>query len=79
MAPMTHLTARVRNGRLVLDAETDLPKGTEVSLVPADWWDDLDDEDRLRLEQSLAQSEDDVKAGRVLPAEIVLRRLHRQA
>jgi hypothetical protein len=40
------LKAHVRNGRLVLDEPTDLPEGTEVELVVADSWDDLDDDDR---------------------------------
>jgi hypothetical protein len=41
MTRMTPLKPRVRHGRLVLDEATDLPEGTEVDLVPADWWDDL--------------------------------------
>jgi hypothetical protein len=73
------MKARVRNGRLVLDEETDLPEGTEVELVPADWWDDLDEEGRRRLEESLQRSESDVEHGRVIPADVLLRRLRRQA
>jgi len=72
---MSSLKARVHNGRLVLDEATDLPEGTEVELVPADWWDDLDDEDRRKLEEALARSQDDVSEGRVEPAVDVLRRL----
>lgn len=77
MTWMTPLKAKVRQGRLVLDEATDLPEGTEVDLVPADWWDDLDDESRRRLEESLASSESDVQAGRVLPAKVLLDRLRR--
>lgn len=76
---MSDLRARVKNGRLVLDEPTDLPEGTEVDLVPADWWDDLDDEDRRRLEQTLARSAQDAENGRTVPADIVLRNLRRQA
>jgi hypothetical protein len=54
---------------------SDLPEGTEVELVPADWWDDLKDEDRRKLEEVLARSPDDVAEGRVEPAVDVLRRL----
>ena len=72
---MSDLKARVKNGRLVLDEVTDLPEGTEVDLVPADWWDDLADEDRRKLEDALARSEQDLEAGRVIPAEDMLRRL----
>jgi hypothetical protein len=71
------MKAHVRNGRLVLDEPTDLPEGTEVELVVADSWDDLDDEDRERLHKALARSEEDVSAGRVRPAEDVLRDLRR--
>ncbi|MEO6594363.1 MAG: hypothetical protein ABIP94_06390 [Planctomycetota bacterium] len=76
---MSDLKARVKNGRLVLDEPTDLPEGSEVDLVPADWWDDLSDEDRRRLDDALARSEDDVQAGRVIPAEDVLRRMRSRA
>ena len=75
MLSMSELKAHVRNGRLVLDAATDLPEGTEVELVPADWWDDLTEEDRLALEDALARSEQDVRAGRLLSSGEVLRRL----
>jgi hypothetical protein len=57
---MFDLKARVKNGRLVLDEPTDLPEGTEVDLVPADWWDDLTEDDRKRLEESLVRSQQDV-------------------
>jgi hypothetical protein len=76
---MSELRARVKNGRLVLDEATDLPEGTEVDLVPADWWDDLADEDRRTLEAALARSERDVEAARVEPAADLLRSLRRRA
>ncbi|MGE3172228.1 MAG: hypothetical protein AB7O97_06335 [Planctomycetota bacterium] len=72
---MSELRARVRNGRLVLDEATDLPEGTEVELVPADWWDHLSDEDRRKLEDALARSQQDAEAGRVKPATDVLKGL----
>jgi hypothetical protein len=74
---MQPLKAHVRNGRLVLDTPTDLPDGTEVELVPADAWDGLDDEDRRKLHEALVRSEDDVRAGRVVPAEAFLAELRR--
>lgn len=76
---MSDLEARVKNGRLILDEPTDLPEGTEIDLVPADWWDDLTDDDRRRLEDALAHSEEDVRAGRVITAEDALRRLRSRA
>jgi len=53
----------------------DLPEGTVIDLVPADWWDALDEQDRITLEDALAQSELDAKAGRTTPADEVLRSL----
>ena len=76
---MSDLKARVLNGRLILDEATDLPEGTEVDLVPADWWDDLADDDRRKLEDALARSETDAAAGRVRPACDVLRGLRSRA
>jgi hypothetical protein len=69
---MTALKATVQGGRLVLDLPTNLPDGTEVSLVPVDGWDDLDEEDRRRLHEALLASEDDIPHGRVFTAEEVL-------
>lgn len=65
---MDPLKAQVRNGRLVLDEPTELPEGTEVELVPTDALDALDDEDRRRLHEALLRSQEDVAAGRVVPA-----------
>ena len=72
---MAPLKAKVRDGRLTLDEPTDLPEGTEIQLVPFDDDDDLDDEDRARLHESLARSEKDVRAGRVRPADQVIAEL----
>jgi hypothetical protein len=74
---MSPLKATVRRGRLILDEPTDLPDGTEVDLVPADGWDDLDDDERARLHQALDESEEDVAAGRVLTPDELLARLDR--
>jgi hypothetical protein len=69
------LKARVKAGRLVLDEPTDLPEGTEVELLPLDPGDSLDDASRAALHDSLLASEEDVKAGRVVDAEVILREL----
>ena len=57
------MKATARNGRLRLGEPTDLPEGTEVDLVPADG-DDLDEDERRRLHEALAESEEDAAAGR---------------
>ena len=69
------ITARVHDGRLVVDEPTDLPEGTEVQLLPLDPGDWLDDADRAALHVALAQSEADVKAGRLVDAADVLKGL----
>ena len=69
------LKARVKSGRLVVDEPTDLPEGTEVELLALDPGDWLDDDDRAALHRALDDSELDVKAGRLVDAEVVLRQL----
>lgn len=69
------ITARVHDRRLVVDEPTDLPEGTEVQLLPLDPGDWLDDADRAALHVALAQSEADVKAGRLVDAADVLKGL----
>jgi hypothetical protein len=69
------LKARVKAGRLIVDEPTDLPEGTEIELLPLDPGDWLDDEDRAALHQALRDSDQDVKAGRVVDADTILREL----
>ena len=69
------LKARVKAGRLVVDEPTDLPEGTEIELLPLDPGDWLDDEDRAALHRALSASDEDVKAGRLVDANVVLREL----
>jgi hypothetical protein len=69
------LRARVKAGRLVLDEATDLPEGTEVELLPLDPGDWLDEDGRAALHQALKDSDEDVKAGRLVAADVILREL----
>jgi hypothetical protein len=69
------LKARVKAGRLIVDEPTDLPEGTEIELLPLDPGDWLDDEDRAALHQALSDSDQDVKAGRLVDADTILREL----
>ncbi len=68
---MQHFQAIVKNGRLVLDAPTDLPEGEVVELVVADG-DDLDDEERAALHAALDASVAAAKAGQVCDADQLL-------
>lgn len=72
---MTRFRARVRNGRVVLDEPVDLPEGTVLDLVAADSVDALDEGERRALHASLLQSDEDLKAGRTIDADSLLRRL----
>ena len=69
------LKARVKAGRLVVDEPTDLPEGTVVELLALDPGDWLTDEDRAALHRALEDSDEDVKAGRLIDADVVLREL----
>jgi hypothetical protein len=69
------LKARVKAGRLVVDEPTDLPEGTEVELLPLDPGDWLDGQGRAAPHTARMDSEEDVKAGRVVDVETVLREL----
>jgi hypothetical protein len=69
------LKARVKAGRLVVDEPTDLPEGTEIELLPLDPGDWLDEEGRAALHKALRDSEEDVRAGRLVDADTVLREL----
>jgi hypothetical protein len=72
------LKARVRNGRLVLDEPTDLPEGAEVELVRADAddiGDDLSDDERRQLDESIAVSFEQARNGQLIDADEVLAKL----
>jgi hypothetical protein len=70
---MQPLKAQVKNGRLVLDEPTDLPEGKVVELVPLD--DEMDDEERAALHESLARSLDQMRKGQLVDGDEVLARL----
>lgn len=69
------IKGRVENGRLRVDEPTDLPDGTEIELEAVDPEDLMDEEERAALHKALAESEEDVKAGRLVDAADVLKGL----
>jgi hypothetical protein len=69
------LKGHVKSGRLIVDEPTDLPEGTEVELLPLDPGDWLSDADRAALHAALVESDQDMKAGRLVDAETILREL----
>lgn len=80
MLAMHALKARVENGRLKLDEPTDLPEGKLVDLVPLDevflgGGDDLDDEERAALDESIREGIADMEAGRTTDAKAAIAKL----
>jgi hypothetical protein len=61
---MHPLKAHVENGRIVVDEPTNLPEGTELSVVIADGGDELDAEEGKRLHASIERGIADMRAGR---------------
>lgn len=68
---MRALKAHVKNGRLLLDAPTELPDGADVEVLVIE--DDLSVEDRAALHASLDRALDDSEAGRGVDAAEYLR------
>jgi len=68
------LRGLVRNGRIVVDEPTDLPEGTELELVRTEE-DDLSEEDRAELDLVLLGALQNVRAGKTVDADVVLREL----
>ncbi|HLT38945.1 MAG TPA: hypothetical protein VK034_21825 [Enhygromyxa sp.] len=69
------IRATVRNGRLVVDQETQLPEGTVLDLVIDDDGDDLDEHERKALDAAISISLDQAARGEVNSAEKILARL----
>lgn len=65
---MSAINARVKNGRLVVDEPTTLPEGAEIRLWVVEG-DDLDDEERAALHESIREGLEDAKAGRTIDAD----------
>ncbi len=71
---MQVLEAHVKGGRLVLDEPTDLPEGEVVELVPVDEV-AMDDDERERLDAALELSVSQARAGQLVDADEVIRKL----
>ena len=81
MLEMQPLKAHFQNGQVVLDEPTDMPNGTELYVVPAaqlkgmDVGDDLDDEERAALDESIREGIEDMEAGRTIDAKTAIAQL----
>jgi len=75
---MNRLRAHVKNGRLVLDEPTTLPDGTVVDLVADDEGDDLTQNERRALHESLSTSWQSAEDGHLRPGSAILDELRRR-
>jgi hypothetical protein len=75
---MSGLRARVQNGRLTMDAPTELPEGTVLDLVVDDEGDDLDEEERAELDDAISRAWVSVQSGRGRSGEEVLASLRKR-
>jgi hypothetical protein len=71
---MQPLKAIVKNGRIVVDEPTDLPEGEVVYLQPVEA-DDMSDEERHALHESIRESIDQMNRGQLIDADEALARL----
>ena len=72
---MSVLHGRVQGGRIVIEEPVDLPEGAEVRLAlvdPANDDEQLDAEDRARLEAALARGRQEIAEGKGIPADQVV-------
>jgi len=75
---MSLLRGRVQGGRIVIQDPVDLPEGTEVRLDLVEQDDDgdqLDPEDRARLEAAIIKGRQEIVDGKGIPAEQVVSEL----
>ncbi|MBI2933719.1 MAG: hypothetical protein HYY16_18910 [Planctomycetes bacterium] len=75
---MSSLRARVKGGRLVLDQPTTLPEGTVLDLVVDDEGDDLMPREREALDRAIRKAWVSAKAGKLRPADDLLRELRKR-
>ena len=74
---MLPFKAHVQNRHIVLDEPADLPEGTplEVVVVEEDSLEDMPSEERAQLDRALDAGIADMKAGRVVEGDEIVRRL----
>jgi len=72
---MATLHARVQGGHIVVDETTDLPDGTEMTLLVVDRDDEMTSEERAALEAEIERGRADISAGLGISAEDLLTRV----
>ena len=72
---MATLHARVQGGHIVVDETTDLPDGTEMTLLVVGRDDEMTDEVQAALVAEIERGRADIIAGLGIPAEELLARV----
>ena len=72
---MSMLRARVKGGHIVVDEKTDLPDGTQLTLVMVDADDEMTPEERADLEAELERGRAAIAAGQGISADELLARV----
>jgi hypothetical protein len=72
---MSTLHARVRGGQIVVEETTNLPEGTQLTLVMVDDDDEMTPEERADLEAELERGRAAIAAGRGISAHDLLVRV----
>ena len=72
---MSHLRAKVKDWRLILDEPTSLPDGTTLDLVLDDGGDDLTAQERKVLDDAIAKAWTSATAGMLRPADQLIAEL----
>lgn len=72
---MSHLRAKVKDGRLILDELTSLSDGTTLDLVLEDEGDDLTPQERKVMGKAIAKAWASAKAGKLRPADQLIAEL----
>ena len=71
------IKATVRGGLILVDAPTDLPEGTVLKFVP-DAGEEMPQDEIDALNASIATSQEEARAGRLVPAGEVINELRRR-
>jgi hypothetical protein len=74
---MSTLRARVEGGHIVVDEKTDLPDGTQLTLVMVDADDEMTPEERADLEAELERGRAAIAAGQGISADELLARVRK--
>jgi hypothetical protein len=72
---MSTLHARVKGGQIVVEGKTDLPEGTELTLVMVEADDEMTPEERADLEAELERGRAAIAAGKGISGDELLARV----